>query len=188
MRETVTAPRGCDHPDCEAEGLHPAPRSRVELRSYRWFCLDHVRAYNRAWNYFAGMDADEVEAQVRRDTTWERPSWPFAGKADKKWHEAAGKFGDAFGAFGSRDSGPRNGARGGFRANGGARTVEERALAVLEVEPPITRDRIKARYKVLVKMYHPDANGGDAAAEERFKRISEAYETLKDRVPQDAQS
>lgn len=186
MQETVTAPQGCDYPDCQAEGLYPAPRSRAELRSYRWFCLDHVRVYNRAWNYFAGMDEDEVEEQVRRDTTWERPSWPFAGRAEKRWSEAAEKFDDTFGVFGGRDGG--NGARKEFRANGGARTVEERALAVLEVEPPITRDRIKARYKVLVKLYHPDANGGDAEAEERFKRINEAYETLKERVPQDAPS
>ena len=191
MQETATALRGCDYPDCRAEGLYPAPRSRAELRSYRWFCLDHVRAYNRAWNYFAGMDDDEVEAQVRRDTTWERPSWPFAGRADRTWHAAAEKFDGAFGVFGTRgagNSGGGHGNRNGFRANGGARTVEERALAVLEVEPPITRDRIKARYKVLVKLYHPDANGGDTAAEERLKRINEAYETLKDRVPPDAPS
>ncbi len=64
--------------------------------------------------------------------------------------------------------------------------MEERALAVLEVGPPITRDRIKARYKALVKLYHPDANGGAKEAEERLKLINEAYETLKDRVPLDA--
>ncbi len=189
MQETVPAPRGCDYPECAAEGLYPAPRSRAELRSYRWFCLDHVRAYNRAWNYFVGMDDNEVEAQVRHDTVWERPSWPFAGRAEEQWREAAEKFDDAFGVFGTGGAGEsagRHGARNGFRANGGARTVEERALAVLEVEPPITRDRIKARYKALVKLYHPDANGGAKEAEERLKLINEAYETLKDRVPPDA--
>lgn len=35
------------------------------------------------------------------------------------------------------------------------------------------------RYKQLVKRFHPDANGGDKAAEERFKEISEAYSYLK---------
>jgi curved DNA-binding protein CbpA len=34
---------------------------------------------------------------------------------------------------------------------------------------------VKARYKVLVKKHHPDANGGAKAAEERFKEINEAY-------------
>jgi len=52
-------------------------------------------------------------------------------------------------------------------------------LALLQVEPPITKDRIKARYKALVKRHHPDANGGDKAAEERLKEINLAYSTLK---------
>ncbi len=34
------------------------------------------------------------------------------------------------------------------------------------------------RYKELVKLHHPDANGGDKASEERFKQISEAYRTV----------
>ncbi|MFO1060844.1 MAG: DnaJ domain-containing protein, partial [Dongiaceae bacterium] len=35
------------------------------------------------------------------------------------------------------------------------------------------------RYKSLVKRLHPDANGGDKAAEERLKHINLAYSTLK---------
>ncbi len=50
---------------------------------------------------------------------------------------------------------------------------------MLEVEPPITKERVKARYKALVKRHHPDANGGDKTSEERLKKINEAYSTLK---------
>ena len=39
--------------------------------------------------------------------------------------------------------------------------------------------RLKARYKVLVKLHHPDAHGGDKAAEEKLKIINQAYATLK---------
>ncbi len=56
--------RFCDQPDCLAEGPYPAPRSREDLRQYYWFCLDHVRAYNRAWNFYAGMSEAEVEART----------------------------------------------------------------------------------------------------------------------------
>ena len=56
-----------------------------------------------------------------------------------------------------------------------AGTPEGRALAVLELTPPVTVAEVKARYKMLVKKHHPDANGGAKAAEERFKQISEAY-------------
>lgn len=52
-------------------------------------------------------------------------------------------------------------------------------MGVLALTPPLTQARLKARYKELVKRHHPDANGGDKEAEERFKRINQAYNTLK---------
>jgi hypothetical protein len=44
-------PRICDHPGCDSVGEHRAPRSRAALHLFYWFCRDHVRAYNAAWNY-----------------------------------------------------------------------------------------------------------------------------------------
>lgn len=38
---------------------------------------------------------------------------------------------------------------------------------------------VKRRYKELAKQLHPDVNGGDLAAEERLKRINQAYAVLK---------
>jgi curved DNA-binding protein CbpA len=60
-----------------------------------------------------------------------------------------------------------------------ALSAREQALAVFELEPPFTLVRLKARYKVLVKLHHPDAHGGDKAAEEKLKIINQAYATLK---------
>ena len=64
--ETDSVARACDHPECAEAGLHRAPRSRDALNSYYWFCLDHVRAYNKAWNYYADMSDDEVEALLNQ--------------------------------------------------------------------------------------------------------------------------
>ncbi len=50
---------------------------------------------------------------------------------------------------------------------------------MFELAPPVTLDGLKARYKALVKLHHPDAHGGDKAAEERLKVINQAYSTLK---------
>ena len=41
-------------------------------------------------------------------------------------------------------------------------------------------DDIRRSYRKLARKYHPDVNPGDRAAEERFKKISEAYEVLSD--------
>ena len=175
--------RPCDHPDCMAEAEFRAPRSRNDLRSYLWFCLEHIRQYNRASNYFEGMDDGEIENQVRRDTVWERPTWPFAGRQARAFAE--GRFSDPLGTFSEGDREPRRREdreekeKARYRPSLNGKTPEERALAVLEIEPPITVDRIKARYKELVKRHHPDTNGGDKHAEERLKKINEAYATLK---------
>jgi curved DNA-binding protein CbpA len=50
---------------------------------------------------------------------------------------------------------------------------------VFEIEPPFTPVRLKARYKALVKLHHPDAHGGDKMAEEKLKIVNQAYATLK---------
>ena len=64
-------------PGCGAPGEYRAPKSRCQLNEYWWFCLDHVRAYNAAWDFYKGMTPGEIEAQLRADTSWQRPSWPL---------------------------------------------------------------------------------------------------------------
>src|ERR1700693_1150757 len=78
--EPLPPSRLCDHPGCECGGDFRAPRSRLELDRYYWFCLEHVRAYNVAWNYYRGMSEPEIEAEIRRDTVWQRPSWKLGGR------------------------------------------------------------------------------------------------------------
>jgi hypothetical protein len=166
--------RLCDHPGCAAEGDFRAPRSRLELNHYYWFCLEHVRAYNSAWNYYAGMSATEIEAEIRRDTVWQRPSWPLGSQSGPGF----GRLRDPLGVFGEEG---RNGhGRERDQAPAGrALSAREQALAVFDIEPPFTLVRLKARYKALVKAHHPDAHGGDKAAEEKLKIINQAYATLK---------
>jgi hypothetical protein len=130
-----------------------------------------VREYNRSWDYYRGMSQAEIEADLRRDTVWQRPTWPLSGPRQRtpNW-----RIHDGFGFFNEEP---------GQKAGEGARTAAEaahvRALAVFGLEPPVTFERLRARYLTLVKLHHPDANGGDKAAEERLKSINEAYATLK---------
>jgi molecular chaperone DnaJ len=42
------------------------------------------------------------------------------------------------------------------------------------------QDEIKKAYRKLARQYHPDANPGDASAEERFKEVQSAYDVLSD--------
>ncbi len=51
---------------------------------------------------------------------------------------------------------------------------------VLGVSKDASADDIKKAYRKLARANHPDSNPGDAAAEERFKSISEAHSVLSD--------
>src|SRR3990172_3699451 len=69
--------RPCEHTGCVERGLYRAPRGPSDLRQYRWFCLDHVRAYNQGWDYFAGWSQQEIEHYQREAVTGHRPTWPL---------------------------------------------------------------------------------------------------------------
>jgi hypothetical protein len=204
--------RGCAFPTCAAEGSYRAPRSRHELDQHIWLCLDHIREYNRAWDYFAGMSQQEIEAHVERDIVGWRPTWPL-GRLSANTPEAAKRqqngadgtqdnrrtsgprwspgqkpndpfshIRDDFGLFGEaarRARGDRAEAGAGFQRRYRARDEEIQALDTLGLTHPLSLATLKARYKELVKRFHPDANGGDKSAEERLKLVNQAYATLK---------
>jgi len=163
----------CAWPGCDAEGGFRAPRSPrklprspQDLQDHLWFCLQHVRQYNATWNYYAGMDETQVEADLRRDQVWQRPSWRMGGGGDG----FRARLHDPLDILGGKTKAPP--AR--------PLTPVEMALAELDLTYPVTEAALKTRYKVLVKEHHPDRNNGDKEAEERFKKISQAYRTVMD--------
>jgi hypothetical protein len=153
-------------------GEYRAPKSREALRDYYWFCLDHVRAYNAAWDFYAGLEAAEIEQMVRADTTWQRPTWPLGRLTGGRWRFSAERVRDHFGIFGEHMW-----QRPTQRA--APTSPEQAAMRVMNLKTPFTLQTLKARYKELCKLHHPDTNGGDKAAEERFKQIGQAYKTLR---------
>ncbi len=164
--------RPCDHPGCTQGGEFRAPKSRDSLSEYYWFCLDHVRAYNQAWDYYAGLPPEEIEDMVRFDTTWQRPTWPLGHiGSGGRWRFNPERVKDPFHVF-EEDMWQKPHERPG------PASPEEAAMRVMDLQAPLTSERVKARYKELCKLHHPDANNGDKNAEERFKQIGQAYQTL----------
>jgi hypothetical protein len=162
-------------PGCAAPGEYRAPRSRTNLNEYHWFCLEHVRAYNATWDYYRGMSPAEIEAQIRLDTAWRRPTWPLgrlgSGALDENFLRDPL---DMLGAAGLRSKASRKPEK--------APSELREPLAALGLAWPVTLTEVKARYKELAKRHHPDANGGDRTAEERLKTINLAYAALRSRL------
>jgi hypothetical protein len=167
----------CDWPSCELAGEYRAPKSRDDLRTFHHFCLDHVRDYNRGWDFFSGMSQGEIEAYLREDVTWHRPTWPLGNGMPPtgngwRWQDPFHVFVNGSGTDGTHGASE-------WDRQSGRRSQTERMLAVLDLSPGATADELKARYKQLAKRHHPDLNGGDKKAEERLKLINEAYTYLR---------
>jgi hypothetical protein len=178
----------CSWENCELEGEYRAPKSKSQIREYYYFCIEHVRIYNNSWNYYEGMSDEQVDKLVRSDTTWNRPTWPMGDhRRDTSEDdlntpfgpEITGtgfeNFGDPFGFFTKESAFKRSADRAPKTSLSAA---ERRALSLLNLDVSVTVTELKARYKLLVKRYHPDVTGGNKKSEERFKQINEAYETI----------
>lgn len=149
--------RLCDCPGCGKVGDYRAPKNKNIPDQYYFFCLEHVREYNAAWDYFAELSPEEIEKKIRFATVWERPSWPFGEWRNEQAKEAS--FFDDSEAPMSRRAAPG----------------EEEALGVLGLKFPSDLATIKTQYRKLAKQHHPDANGGSEEAEEKIKLINQAY-------------
>jgi len=168
------ATQHCNWPDCDNEAEHRAPISRDNMKNFKWFCRQHAKQYNKSWNYFLGMTDDEVEADVREDTVWNRPTWPIGGPTRQDGPVFDGMaFHDPFDIFDGGRHKPKE-----FEPEPGIDPALRRAISILEYDGPMALDGIKARYKALVKRYHPDANSGANTSDEKIKQINQAYRII----------
>lgn len=166
--------RLCEAANCREEGAFPAPKSRDNIRDYHYFCLDHVRAYNKQWNYFSGLGGAALEQAIRDASTWERPSWKFG--TGGKTAPSPDDFTDVFGFFEDETASPQ-------AARAAQLPAEERAAwAVFAIDPTDDIKQVTKRYKQLVKQHHPDRHQGDQAAEEKLKEINLAYSYLRTKL------
>jgi hypothetical protein len=171
----------CDWRGCRALATHRAPKGRLREGEYWRFCLEHVREYNHAYNFFAGMSEDAVARYQKEAITGHRPTWKIGVNGQGSRGPSPSAAADPFGVFQELGGEPRWRAHA-ERPAAEARTVrnaERKALTVLGLEIDATATDIKARFKVLVKRHHPDANGGDRSCEEKLRQIIVAYNYLK---------
>lgn len=168
--------KACDMPGCTEHGEHRAPKDRA-LTDHYWFCYNHVADYNKAWDFFSGMAASEVEEHILKSMYGDRPTWRYDvdGAAAEALRRATWQTYHYTDKEPPREeAGPRHKA-----AASNPNTPEFEALALMGLEPPVTLAGIKTRYKELAKKYHPDYNPGDKTAEDLLKSINMAYTILK---------
>jgi len=162
--------RSCAFPGCAEPGEYKAPSSPDRLYEYQWFCLEHARAFNEGWNFFAGKTPGEIEAHIRSDTIGHRPTRTYSlpPGMEKIWRRRI-----------LRDFAIGGGEEPVFKAPRLPGDVKD-ALAVFGYAEFPGLEKLHARFRELVKKHHPDRHGGSAQAEENIKKINQAWRILKD--------
>jgi hypothetical protein len=164
--------RMCEAPDCVGPGNCRVSKSPANLSEYIWYCPAHARAHNEAWDFFKGMDDNDIRRFREEALTGHRPTWPLGKRGAKARMGQVGGVNDSHAMFAEDDAGVRRPERQLTR-------LQIIAMDTLQLAHNATLIEIKARYKELVKRFHPDANGGDRGAEERLKQVIKAYGVLR---------
>lgn len=175
--------RECDEPGCDLPGEFRAPPAEGRAndfegpRPYRWFCLDHVRAFNTRYNFFQGMSPDEIHDAQRPFSGWERETRAFTGTGGADRPPRWADFTDPLDAIGARF---KRAAPAAERKDGKPLSEQDRrALQTLALPTDTDRRGLRQRYAELVRQYHPDRNGGDRSFEAKLQDVITAYTQLR---------
>ncbi|SMR72805.1 DnaJ domain-containing protein [Aliiroseovarius halocynthiae] len=171
-----TSKRVCEHPGCKEAGQYRAPRSPDHLDEFKWFCKDHVREYNLKWNFFDGATEEEMDEQMEKDRVWERETKPLGTKDEQRAWARLG-VDDPHQVLGA------NATQNPGKSITGTRKLpptERRAIDILEAKDHWTKAEIRKSYKKLIKVLHPDMNGGDRSQEDQLQEVRWAWDQIKE--------
>ena len=162
----------CDWENCNQAGEFKAPLEKDNSKNFRWLCEEHIKLFNKKWNYFDGMSQNQIEDFLKSDLTWHRPTQKF-GSSDNffniLWNNA---LNDKF-FFSTQEK----------RMNGlSDRKLNQRdkdAFKIMGLELNASWPMIQKKFKTLVKKFHPDRNAGNKQFEDKLKKITLAYSHLK---------
>ena len=173
-----TSTRICDHDGCNEPGKYRAPKAPDVLDDFFWFCKDHIREYNLKWNFFDGTTEAELNAQMTKDKVWERETKPMGDPEARAWARLGVEDPhQILGANATQNPGKNGGSAGNNRR---LPPTERRAVEILEIKDTATKLEVRKAYKALIKVLHPDMNGGDRSQEEQLQEVVWAWEQIKD--------
>lgn len=176
--------RSCDWQNCEKKATYRAPKSRDALDDYYWFCLEHIREYNRSWNFFSDMNDEQIEQLQRAGLQWDRPTWKLGSQEAMNKPHTEGQVWRRLGvddvASVLGENATINAGETSFEARRRLLPKNEiKALEILDAQKLITKPQIRAQFKSLVKDLHPDMNGKEKGDEERLREVLWAWDQVK---------
>ena len=162
----------CEWKSCNEAGKFKAPVEKDNSKNFKWLCEEHIKLFNKSWDYFDGMNQNEIENFLKSDMTWHRPTQKFNSPDNFfniLWNNAL------------------NDKSNFFRQEKNGHGIDEKklndkdikAFKIMGLELNASWPIIQKKFKTLVKRFHPDKNAGNKEFEDKLKRITLAYSHLK---------
>ena len=161
----------CDWDNCNEIGAYKAPVEKDNSKKYRLLCLNHIKIFNKNWNYFENMNDQEIEFFVKSDLTWHKSTKTFGSSENFfniLWNNALEDKLNIFKSSNFKE----------FKKTKLSNTDRD-AFDILDLKYDTKWEEIHKKFKILVKKYHPDKNQGNKKFEDKLKKITLAYSQLK---------
>ena len=161
----------CDWNNCKEQGKYKAPVEKDNSKKYRLLCLEHVKEFNKNWNYFSGMNDNQIYNFIKSDLTWHKPTQSFTSSDNffkVLWNNA---LNDSI--FINKIGKDQSSNRLNFDQN------DIKAFNILGLSVGLKWEKVQEKFKKLVKKFHPDMNAGNKKFEDKLKVITLAYTQLK---------
>ena len=162
----------CDWNNCFEEASYKAPVEKDNSKKYRMLCLNHIKEFNKNWNYFEGMDDDQIMSFLKSDMIWHKPTQSFSSSDNFfkiLWNNALKDDAQKLKNFEDLDHMKK------FRFS----SQDFQTFTILNIPAGLEWKKIQEKFKKLVKKFHPDMNSGNKKFEEKLKIITLAYTQLK---------
>ena len=162
----------CDWNNCSEEGRYKAPKEKDNSKNYRLLCLQHVKEFNKKWNYFAGMNEEQVVEFLKSDMIWHKATQSFSSSDNffkVLWNNAL------------KDEMNKSQLNNQFNHMYKFKFNHNdiKAFEILGITVGLEWEKIQQKFKKLVKKFHPDMNAGNKKFEDKLKIITLAYTQLK---------
>jgi len=162
----------CDWNNCLEIAEYKAPIEKDNSKDFRFLCFNHIKEFNKNWNYFSGMSDSQICEFIKSDLTWHKPTQSFSSSDNFfkiLWNNVLDdnlnrKYLD------NKISGINQFK---FSKN------DVQAFNILGLSVGLEWGKVQQKFKKLVKKFHPDMNSGNKKFEDKLKVITLAYTQLK---------
>ena len=161
----------CEWINCREVGDFKAPAEKDNSKNFKWLCEEHIKLFNKKWNYFEGISQNEIQDFLKSDLTWHRPTQKFGSTNnyfDILWNNT---LNDKFKIF--KEDQTNN------RVQRKLCEKDKDAFRIMDLEIGADWTTIQKKFKTLVKKFHPDKHSGSKLYEDKLKKITLAYSHLK---------